>query len=135
MKMHHLLPVAGITLLALTSCHKKDDPVTAAPVAGYSQMKVEFSNMVNDEPMVLNTGRYQNANGDSFQVTMYKYYISNISLTTDSGATYTETNSYHLIDQNNTVSWRFALDSVPAGNYTSIHFLIGVDSAMNTGSP
>lgn len=131
--MRRLLPFA-FAAIAFAGCHKKDDPVTNIKAAT-GKLKFEFSNVVGNQPLVLNTNWYRNAAGDSFQVSMYKYYVSNVTLTTDDGKTYTEPDSYHLIDQSKTETLRFELDSLPAGNYTSVHFLIGVDSAANTSGP
>ena len=41
---------------------------------------LHFNNVVNGKPLVLKTETYTNANGDSFTVNLYKYYISNIKL-------------------------------------------------------
>ena len=41
-----------------------------------------------------------------------------------------EKNSYHLLDQRDTGSLQFSFPA-PAGEYTSMHFLVGVDSIKN----
>lgn len=93
---------------------------------------ISFEHFVGSDPLILDqTLRYMNLNGDSFSVEEYKYYISNISFTDNFGNTWYEPESYHLIDADDTNSLVIYIDSMPAGVYTSIRFMIGVDSARN----
>ena len=80
----------------------------------------------------MNNQWYQNENGDSFKVSTFKYFISNIKLNGSGNADYTETESYHLVDQSTGSSMSFDMMNVPTGHYSSITFMIGVDSARNT---
>ena len=61
---------------------------------------------------------------------MLKYYVSNFTLVKADGS---ETNfkNYQLLDASEPSSLTFALDSVLNGEYTSVKFLIGVDSSRN----
>lgn len=93
---------------------------------------LDFTHVVGSQPLTLDqTLRYQNMNGDSFSVEMLKYYISNIVFMDSAGNTWAEPESYHLIDAADSNSCRFYVDSMPAGVYTSVSFMIGVDSARN----
>ena len=93
---------------------------------------ISFENYVGAAPLTLGTTiQYQNLNGDSFCIETYKYYISNISFTDNLGNTWYENESYHLIDAEDTNSLTIYIDSMPLGTYTSINFMIGVDSARN----
>lgn len=124
----YFFPVICLSVMTLFSCRKKEDPVTA-PQTG--NLNIEFSNMVGNEAMNLGSQWYINAVGDSFQINTYKYYISNISVRTADGKEYTDSQSYHLIDEQSAASKRFTLTGLPAGAYSSITFMIGVDSAHN----
>jgi hypothetical protein len=117
----------SILLVSLYSCVKKDDPTPPS-----ANCKTTFENFVGNQPLVLSSAWYTNANGDSFNVTTYKYYITNIKLTKADGSVYTETESYHLINEADANSKFFVMGNIPEGNYTSISFLIGVDSTRNT---
>lgn len=93
---------------------------------------INFNNVVGADGLILDQiNHYVNLNGDSFSVDMFKYYISNISFTDNLGNTWYEPESYHLIDAGDTNSLKVYVDSMPAGTYTSINFMIGVDSARN----
>lgn len=112
-----------------SSCRQKDDPVAPATTGS---LKMEFTNMVGSARMTLNNEWYKNAANDSFRIITYKYYISNIVLHTADGKSYTEPDSYHLINEEDASSYKFRLDKVPVGNYTSVTFLVGVDSLHNS---
>jgi hypothetical protein len=102
---------------------KKDD-------ADKATIDVVFSNVFNGSPFV--DGKYYvTANGDSTTVEVFKYYISNISFASADGSLYKEPNSYHLIDAFESESLKFSMPNVPASEYNSISFLIGVDSIRN----
>lgn len=113
----------------MTSCRKRPDPV---PPVTTGSLKMEFSNIVGDRALNLDLQQYVNAAGDSFTVSTYKYYISNIVLNGADGNKYVEPNSYHLIDQATAASRKFKIDNVPVGDYTSVTFMIGVDSLHNS---
>jgi methanobactin biosynthesis MbnP-like protein len=120
--------------LVITSCKKDPDeeqpvPAPAAPTTG--SLALHFENMVDTNELVFNTQSYVTANNDTFTVSAFKYYISNIVLTKSGGGTYVETESYHLINAADSNSCGILLANVPFGNYTSISFMIGVDSARN----
>ncbi len=113
---------------AVVSCKK--DPVEEPPVPEFGSIAIEFENMVGDSVLELNSDDNYAINGDTFTVTMFKYYISNIKLASANG-TFTEPESYHLIDQSVPGSFTFTIDNIPVGDYTGISFMIGVDSTRN----
>jgi hypothetical protein len=124
-----------VAIASLSACRKKPDPVVVNHVATNGDVSLTFQNVAGMQPLTLVNGLdtvwYQNANGDSFAVMLYKYYISNIVLFKDDGTEILETNSYHLIDQSKMESGYFTIKDIPTGSYKKISFLIGVDSARN----
>jgi hypothetical protein len=94
------------------------------------KVKINVKNVVGDAPLILNTGRYSNANNDSFSVTMFKYYISNIKFVSENGKEFREPNSYHLINEAKVGTKEFSIN-IPEGNYKQVSFTIGVDSLHN----
>ncbi len=136
--MKPVLSAAGLLLLAglsLTACSKKDDPVNPPPAAigGTGTVALRFAARAGAQPLVLNTGTYALPSGAQVQFSTFKYFATNLRLTGASGtANYAEPESYHLIsagDANGQTS--FSLTGVPAGTYTGLTLLLGVDSARN----
>jgi hypothetical protein len=129
--------IAVAALVLLSGCRKRPDPVTAPQVidnggveAGDGHIRIEFENKYGAAPFALNTA-YINANGDTFQANLYKYYISNISLTREDDSVFKEVESYHLVDQSVAGSGSFEIHELPKGKYKKISFLLGVDSLRN----
>ncbi len=130
-----IIAILAITSLMIWSCRK--DPVEPAhthdetPAATTGSLKLEFEAMVDTNALVFNTQNYLNANGDTFKVSTFKYYISNVVLTKSDNSTYTEPNSYHLIDHATPSSVVLTIPNVPVGSYKAVTFMIGVDSTRN----
>jgi len=118
------------------SC-KKDEFVKPEPLPPLDYvdttgfLEIHISNSVNNIPLSLHTSTYVNSNTDTFSVDILKYYISNVQLVTASGYTYTENESYYLVDQSNPNTLHLMIKKVPAGHFSSINFMIGVDSVRN----
>lgn len=126
----------SLALLALavgfSSCTKKDNPNGTTTTSDTGKVYMEFFNVVGSSNLSLNDQWYVNENGDSFTVSKLNYYISNVKLTGAGGtADYAETESYHLIEHSTAAQMAFNMGDVPAGKYSSVTFLIGVDSLRN----
>ncbi|HYD21938.1 MAG TPA: MbnP family protein [Flavipsychrobacter sp.] len=127
------------SVFCFTGCRKKPDPVPPVLIddggstATDGHLRIVFENVVGSVPLQLDTAvLYTNAAGNIFSVSIYRYYISNIKIWRADGTSYTELESYHLINEALASSKSFTLHDVPAGDYQRISFIIGVDSARNT---
>jgi hypothetical protein len=127
-----------IFTLVFFSCKK--DPSTKEnyrPKHNHSQPvqtnNIEFNvtNVVGNALLALGTQTYINENLDTFSVNTFKYYISNIKLFRQDSYVFNESESYRLLNQNDTSTCKFTIKNVPVGNYTGIEFTIGVDSLRN----
>ncbi len=94
-----------------------------------SRIKISFINTVKQGRIVLNDSMYTNPFGEKYTITKLRYYVTNVSLNNGSNS-FSEYDSYHLIDESKEESQNFILD-IPAGNYNSLQFLLGVDSLHN----
>ena len=92
-------------------------------------IKIHFINMVGKSPVVLGSTAYINPFREKYTITKLKYYVTNVSLIGNSDSM-KENDSYHLVDENVKESQSFSFN-VPAGNYNSLQFLLGVDSLHN----
>lgn len=101
------------------------------PIPAKSRLFFRFENYVGNRRLSLDTATYINELGQSYTITNFKYYISNIKLTGTDGKTYSKDEGYYLVRQDDTSTWIAELDDVPAGSYSSISFMIGVDSLHN----
>jgi hypothetical protein len=129
-KYFYNILILFLCCLAGFQCKKKHEE--PAP-AGTIQLRIETD--INGNQLALNTGRYINANGDSFSVSTLKYYISNIILKNSDGNIYKVPDSYYLLDASVSTDTTINIGSIPPGTYTEIGFSVGVDSINNhTGS-
>jgi hypothetical protein len=92
-------------------------------------VKITFINCMGNQTMSLDS-TYTNCWNESFSISQLKYYISNIALQTSNHTVTGEQNSYHLVNEADDFSKNFSFYLSP-DTYTSISFLIGVDSLKN----
>ncbi len=120
-------------MLTFQSCNNDDDNTdNTPPPAMKGNMELEFDHVWGPSlaPFSLNTAYTHPATSESITFTTLRYYISNIRLHKTDGSTWTEEESYHIVD----ASARHAhinLTDLPAGEYNGVTFLIGVDSLRN----
>jgi hypothetical protein len=124
------LLLAAATTFSISSCTNES---TVAPT-GDGKLSIEFDNYVGTKNLVLNGTTYKNAAGEDFTVTMLNYYVSNFKLLKADGSSYTipQDSSYFLIREADKASQIVKLKNIPAGQYTGVEFMIGVDSLRNT---
>jgi len=121
----------GLLAAFVFSCKKDEKIEIATPSKDIQPSAVfSFAAKVNNLPFIKNTKWYANANGDSFTVSKFNYYISNIKFKREDGSLFAEDNSYHIIKHVEGVT-SFTVKNLPEGNYNQIEFLIGVDSLRN----
>lgn len=96
----------------------------------YGKLTIRFENYVGDKPLIIDTVSYKNSLGQTYTVSMFKYYVGNFHLKNVRGKEFIS-KSYFLINQDDKNSMQITLDSIPAGEYNSIEFTLGVDSIDN----
>lgn len=133
--------VVLITLLTTTiffsACKKANDE--PAPAQETGTVHIEFDNQFERDaldaeqftPLIFNTETYQNAAGEDYTITKFRYYISNVKLKKADGSIYAVPESYYLIDASSSTDQLITLSNVPAGNYTGMTYIIGVDADRN----
>ena len=129
--------LSAIVAIGLFSSCSKDSDTTPDPNPNpepKGTVAMKFENYAGNDKLSLKNGatyNYANSNGDEFNVTTYKYYVSNVRFVNSNGSEYAEPESYHLINQAEDASLTFNIASLPAGTYTSVKVLLGVDSLRN----
>lgn len=91
-------------------------------------MVLHFQNHFGNEILV--PERSYSLNGDTLTINRFKYYISHVQLIDEQGKKIKLPFQYYLIDAADSNSSIIQLE-IPFGKYTSIQFLLGVDSARN----
>ena len=119
--LHYFL-FAVASLILLAGCQK-------SIVAKKGLVKFTFRNMVNTSPMALDAANYTNPFGETYTISRFKYYVSNIRLT-GTATTAIENESYHLVDESIPGSLSFSFET-DENTFSGISFLIGVDSIRN----
>lgn len=123
-----------LTLVTLLACNKderivKPEPAPT-PTIETQKITVQFNPNYKLLPLVYNQFIYKNSANDSFMVSKWKFYVSNIVLK-GANVSYILRNSYYLVDLHDAEHGAFTLTGIPAGNYTSIEFIVGIDSTRN----
>ncbi len=130
--------ILSSSLIALTltmACKKEVKEETPVVDNSNGEVTINFVNKVDNANLELSTNLnkvwYKNQNNDSFNVTTFNYYISNVKLIAEDGTSFAESESYHLISQSEPSSKSFSIKNVPAKKYISISYTLGVDSIRN----
>jgi hypothetical protein len=112
----------------LTSCKK--DSLNGVNPGDTGSIELEFDNVVGSADLELNTGNYTNGSGEAFTISTLDYFISNIKLKTSDGKEYVvpKDESYFLVKEEDEDTHVIELENVPAGDYTSFTFTVGIDS-------
>ena len=117
--------VMAFVFLFATSFQKRQNPGKSP----FATVKITFNNSVKNNKIVLYDSSYTNSFGEKYTINKFRYYVSNVFLKSLSEHL-SEKNSYHLVDESDVATQSFSF-SVPAGNYSSLNFLLGVDSLHN----
>lgn len=91
---------------------------------------ISFINYVGDKKLKLDSATYKNEAGQPFTVTNFKYYVGNFRLKRNDGTEFIS-NEYFLIKEDDEQSKQITLKDVPVGMYSSVEFIVGVDSIHN----
>ena len=93
-------------------------------------VNVRFQNKVGDVPLIIDSVNYKNELNQDFTISKFKFYISNVSFENTNGAQTAPSTSF-LIDQEDSLSLSTNSISIPSGIYSSLEFILGVDSLHN----
>lgn len=117
-------------LFTLASCDNNDD--TIKDTSGTGSLDIEFDNSFAGNDLILGTQPNTTSQNEVLKISTVKYIISNIVLTKSDGSifTYPKSESYFIVSETDVNSQMLHLTNVPAGDYTSVKFGIGVDRAQ-----
>jgi hypothetical protein len=126
--------LTGTLLFFLSSCNQEDPKPDALPKTK-GILTLQFSNTFDGSSLTKNSATYYtNAAGNEFNVSTFRYYISNVELTKLDGSKVLYP-VYKLIDAFDESTQTISLLEVPNGDYKAISYFIGIDSARNHSGP
>lgn len=121
-----MLVLAPLLTSLLLACTEESTP----PVQT-GNLSLRFDHVVGEAPLQLNGPPYTTPAGETFTVSQFAYYVSNIRLRRADGTEFAPADRYYLVREDEPDSKHLTLAGVPAGRYTALSFVIGVDSARN----
>ncbi len=129
MKLNNLLYILIVSMFIFSACENAEEINPNEK----GEITLKFDNIVGNSDFALNT-EYTNASGEKFTINFLQYYISNIKLKKADGTEYIvpQDESYFLVREHLASSQRITIGNVPAGDYSEVTFMIGVDSLRNT---
>jgi hypothetical protein len=92
-------------------------------------LQLQFHLKWKKEPLVLNK-RY-NTKNDSLQINQFKIYISAIKIDYIDNSSFSESNSYHLLDIEEVETFKIKLNTKSNKVISKLTFNIGIDSTAN----
>lgn len=125
MKINLISCLIFLGVVSFLACKKEEDLFLEK-----SNISVNLRHVVDSQPLLFDTIMYYNLAGNNYQVTKLEYYISNIKLHSDFMGDYTSSEIFY-INAGDPSKQSFLLKNVPSGNYSSISYVIGIDSAHN----
>lgn len=133
--MNRLFAIVIISMCFLIACGDEEAPETPT-----GQIEIIFDNVVGTRTGGLLTDPgseeypFINEKGQSYNLTLVKYIISEIVLEGSNGEYHAdpmdvsvdELKGYYLVDESNKDSQNIILEGIPPGTYNKISFLMGV---------
>ena len=116
--------VLFVISLSFSSC-KKDD------VTGTGNVELELEHAWATSAFALNTD-YTTSENQTVKLSKFKYLLSNFRLVKADGSEHAVPESYFLVDASKTASLKLMLKDIPSADYTTLKYIVGVDSARNT---
>lgn len=129
MNLNRLFLYSSCLTLMFSACKKEETPVTSTQ-AKDGNLNIVFDNMVGNDPVVMSQLSFLNAAGNTYSVSLLKYYVSNIELHKKDGSV-TKPGNYELINAADPASCTFSIGSLTAGDYDTMVFYLGIDQARN----
>lgn len=130
MKQVFLSILALSAVFAMSSCKDNHDD---DHLVGNGDITIEFDNRAGDESLDFNQP-FTNAAGEQLTFSKFQYYVSNFVLVKADGSEHIvpKDSCYFLVSQSNAASRSITLKNIPAGEYTRVKFMLGVDSLKHT---
>lgn len=94
------------------------------------KLQINFKHLVGNELLKLDSIHYKSELGQDYTISKFKYYVGKFCLKSVKGKNFIS-KDYFLINEDEELSKQIKLNNIPNGTYTSISFILGVDSIHN----
>ena len=131
-----LLSVA-LSAFFLAGCSDDDDDGGGVTLPQDGTVAVHFDHQVDGADLVVDITQflYNNSAGNNYSVSVFKYFVSDLTLHNVDGSTY-GVNGYHFRNAELADTRTWTLDGVPSGTYNAISFTFGLPADKNMdGAP
>lgn len=122
-----------VLINVLVSC-KKDTVIVApqpdTPAVAEQKITIQMLPQYQQQDLVFNKLLYKTSANDSVNITNWRYYISNVNFKSATSS-FRLRDDYFLVDLQYPGRRSFSVKGVPPGQYTSLEFIIGIDSTRN----
>ncbi|NQX41067.1 hypothetical protein SAMN05421820_107398 [Pedobacter steynii] len=143
--MKKISTILSLSVLLFTACSKDKDPINAIDANGKTTLS--FDAVFGNQDFALNTDF--TASGKTYNFNKFRYWISNVVLVGSNGTEFKVPGSYYLLEETGAINLKgvnndlpttvypatkredVVLKDIPAGDYKSIKFSVGVDPKYN----
>ena len=108
--------------------------LAAAPAAVAARLTIDVRPNFAGQPLALHDGRCENSAGEKLSFTRLSYLLSGFALERADGSWLEFTNRFAWLDAERGRD-SFQLDNIPAENFRSVRFFVGLDEPVNTNNP
>tara|TARA_R110002020_G_scaffold47905_1_gene136811 strand:+ start:14578 stop:15381 length:804 start_codon:yes stop_codon:yes gene_type:complete len=117
----------GLLAFVLFSC-SNDDSGDTDTLTGSGEVSIKFDNGYAGNDLILGASNPANANGEILTVNRFNYIVGNFRLVDKEGVEYTfpKDDGYFIVNQESETD-NVVLPGIPAGEYTTLKFGVGVD--------
>ncbi len=95
------------------------------------QVQIKFIHKIGSEPLVMDTIMHTNLFGNKYSVATLRYFVSNITLQNEDGNKVQLHEVFYIDAVNNNISGFISSEKIPAGMYSGVSFIFGLDKATN----
>lgn len=115
-----------------TACNNDDSVINN--ITGTGNLGIEFDNSFAGNDLVLGAANSQTSSNEVIKIDNVKYIISSIALGDQTGGVYRYpiAKGCFIVNEADQATHLIDLENIPAGNYTTIKFGIGVDQTQYT---
>lgn len=113
-----------VFLFFLTAC-------LCAVVQSRAQTTLRFAPVFAGQSLALVGEESSTPSSEGTRISLFRFYVSGISLWQGEKRVWGETKSYHLLDASQPASLTLPLLSPGGIRYNAVHFTLGIDSATN----